>query len=293
MLHQKRLLFVLNPVAGGISKKGIKQQIINFCNSNGSYAEFYETKGGDKDKAYLNSAITNNPPEAVIAIGGDGTVNQVGRALLYTNIPLGIIPGGSANGLSADLDIPNKVQAALEVINRFTTKAIDILSINGHYCFHMSDIGFNARVCHRFASSKLRGKAFYGLSAIWEYLSAKPFTYEVETNYTVVGGKAFMMTITNSNKFGTSIIINPFGNNSDGFFEIGVISPFPKILFLPIMKLLITGEIYKSSYYQVFRCSEARIYNMNKELLHIDGEPVYLSDTLELKIIPKSLHVLI
>ena len=293
MLQQKRLLFVLNPIAGGISKKSIKEQVITFCESNSIVAEFYETEGSHSDKVYLNMAIANNPPDAVIAIGGDGTVNEVGKALLYTKVPLGIIHGGSANGLATDLDIPAKPEEALQVIRKFTAKSIDILSINGHYCFHMSDIGFNARVCHRFAASALRGKAFYGWSALREFASFKPFSFEIETNYTVEAGEAFMMTITNSNKFGTNITINPFGVIDDGFFEIGIILPFPKILFLSIMKLLITGKIYESSYYKVFRCSEARIYNKNKELFHIDGEPVYLSDTLEIRMIPKSLRVLI
>ncbi|HEY8401600.1 MAG TPA: acylglycerol kinase family protein, partial [Cytophagaceae bacterium] len=159
-----KLLFVINPISGGTSKETLEESIYDFCQSHSINPNIYFTTGiTEKDKENLLSIQQQYQPDAIIAVGGDGTINLVAGQLVNTPTPIGILPAGSANGLAKDLDIPENIEEALQVIYRFNIKKIDTLKINDINCFHLSDFGFNARVCHRFADSLWRGK----LSYVW------------------------------------------------------------------------------------------------------------------------------
>lgn len=289
---QRKILFVINPISGGKSKGDLEQAIRAFCNVHAITYKIYCTTGSPEDKNTIKSILEQFDADAIVAGGGDGTVNLVGSILVGTPVPIGILPAGSANGLAKDLGIPEDVEDALSVIARFHSKKIDTLKINQRNCFHLSDFGFNARVCHRFADSFLRGKISYIWFGLQEFFSFTPFPYKIETPISVYEGCAFMMTVTNANKFGTNASINPLGEIDDGFFEISIIKPFPKLASLGILYRLMNNTIYKSPYYKIIRCKKAIIHNKMNESFHIDGEPVELGEKIEVNIVDKGLNVL-
>lgn len=289
---EKKLFFVINPIAGGRDKGDLTKQVKSLCGESTISCQIYETTGKD-DKENISKYFNEVPFDAVVVAGGDGTVHMVGEHLVKSGIPLGILPAGSGNGLAKDLDIPIDIPQALDVVKAFKPKKIDTLKINGIDCFHLSDLGFNARVCHRFAESILRGKISYAWFAFQEYFKYKPFSYLIETPNNIYKGKAFMMAISNATKFGTNASINPLGEIDDGFFEISIIKPFPKILAPHIMVQLFKNRITRSPYYKIIRCKKATIYNLENESFHIDGEPVQLGKKLEVEIVPKGLEILL
>lgn len=290
---QRKLLFVINPNAGGKSrnKADIPQALKEFCKENNYDFHIYLTTGNN-DKEEINKLCSELTPDAVIAGGGDGTVNLVGEVLINSTIPLGIIPLGSANGLAKDLNIPENLSEALNLIKEFTPHAIDCLKVNGFNCFHVSDFGFNARVVRRFSQSILRGKLSYVWYGLLEFFFFEPFFYVIETGHKKMEGSAFMMTVTNANRFGTNANINPTGQIDDGYFEISIIKPFPKIHSFAILYRLFNNSLHKSKYNQVIHCKEAVIYNKEDTSFHIDGEPVQLQEKIAIKIVPKGLKIL-
>lgn len=288
----KKFLFVLNPIAGGRNKQNVPQQILDFCKSSACLYRIYETTG-KKDLEALRQIYDEMKPHAVIAIGGDGTVNLVGNLLVDKPTPLGIIPLGSANGLARDLGIPLSVNEAFDVICSDCPKLIDTLVINNRNCFHLSDFGFNARICHRFAESIMRGKLSYTWYGLQEFFQYKSFPYEIRTAQNVYKGEAFMMIITNANKFGTNISINPLGQIDDGWFEISILKPFPRILGPYIFFHLINNTIYKTPYYKVIRAQKATIINKLHECFHIDGEPMQPTEEISVEIKAKAISVLL
>jgi diacylglycerol kinase (ATP) len=292
-MEHSNLLFVINPHAGGKNKVEITSEIQRCCRGRSLYPHVYETTGKN-DETEIQQLMQQLQPQAIIAVGGDGTVNLVGNLLLNSEVALGIIPAGSANGLAKDLHIPLDFEKALDVVQNFHTKKIDTLKINGRNCFHLSDLGFNARVVHKFAESNFRGKITYFWYALKEFFTYKFFAYKIHSPELKTKGKAFMMVFSNANKFGTNITINPVGVINDGFFEISIIKPFPKI-FAPIILLqLISNTISKSRYFKLFRLRKATISNSWKELIHIDGEPVREnSKKLEVEVMPQSLKVIL
>ncbi|MBJ6117974.1 hypothetical protein JAO76_07225 [Pontibacter sp. BT310] len=287
-----KLLFVINPIAGDIDKTDLEEEITVICEEHGINYTFYKTTG-DKDDEAIKSLIEKNKPDAVFAVGGDGTVSHVGALLIGTNTPLGIIPLGSGNGLSKDLNIPQDTEEALELIHRHVIRNIDTLDINGQPSIHLSDLGFNALVVKRFSDGETRGPGAYAWIAMQEFLSYEPKFYTIETDNERFEGEAFMVTIANANAFGSNANINPTGILNDGRFEICLIERFPKAAALGILYKLYTNSIDESVYTRKLSCRKAVIHNTNHEVMHIDGEPVNFGEEVRVTIKPKSLKVIL
>jgi diacylglycerol kinase (ATP) len=290
----RKLLFVFNPLAGGkhLYKEDVPAMFKKFCLESDFDFFIYQTTGKE-DQESIKKIIQDNNPDAVIAAGGDGTVNLVGEVMVNSNIPMGIIPMGSANGLARDLNIPQDMEEALQVIKRFVSHPIDSLEVNGMNCFHVSDFGFNARIVRRFSKSILRGKISYLWYGLTEFFFFEPFQYIIETGEQKIKGEAFMMTVTNANRFGTNVNINPLGKIDDGYFEISIIKPFSKLKAFKILYRLFHNTIHKSKYNRVIRCKSAVIYNIENTSFHIDGEPAQLQERIEVNIVPKGLCIFV
>ena len=139
----------------------------------------------------------------------------------------------------------------------------------------------------------MRGKISYVWFAFKEFLVNKNFGYKIESPILTYEGEAFMINISNTNKFGTNAAINPLGDREDGYFEISIIKPFPKIFLPKILFQLFNNTIHYSRYYKIIKCKRAIIYNKADESFHIDGEPVTINEKIEVEIFPKGLKVLI
>ncbi|MCJ8166223.1 hypothetical protein MKJ04_15350 [Pontibacter sp. E15-1] len=286
------LLFVINPIAGDIDKEELEEEIVVMCQEHGIKCEIYRTTG-EKDQEMLRAKIKENAYDGVFTAGGDGTVNLVASLLIGTETPLGMIPLGSGNGLSKDLGIPQDSEEALELIHHNIIRSIDTLTLNGHPSIHLSDLGFNALVVQGFCESGTRGPGSYARIALQEYLNYEPKTYRIETDSETYEGKAFMVTIANANAFGSNASINPTGILNDGRFEICLIEPFPKAAGIGIMYKLYTDSIDTSVYSRRLSCKSATIYNLEREIMHIDGEPVDLGEEVKVEMHTKSLKVIL
>ena len=288
----KHLLFVINPIAGDIDKGELQEEIITICNEHEVAYDIYLTTG-EKDKENIKALMAQNQYDGVFTAGGDGTVSIVASLLIGTTVPLGIIPLGSGNGLSKDLDIPQDTEEALELIHRNIIRNIDTITLNGHPSIHLSDLGFNALVVKGFCEGGTRGPGAYARIALQEYLGYESKNYRIETDLETFEGKAFMVTIANANAFGSNANINPNGVLNDGRFEICLIEPFPKAAGIAILYKLYTDSIDTSVYTRRLSCKTATIYNLDQEVMHIDGEPVDLGEKVEVQMHPKSLKVIL
>lgn len=291
-----RLLFVVNPISGGIAKADIVDKIRTFCLQKIYNADFYFTEGTEKDKFEVNRRIWSNTYDAIVAVGGDGTVNLVGKQLIGKKIPLAIVPVGSGNGLSKDLGLPQDPAQALEIISNYNMQRIDTLSVNDAPVLHLADLGFNALIISRFHESEtLRGTSGYAWHLLREYMTyeAARYTIMVE-NEASFGLRAFMVTIANGNAFGSNLRINPYGKLNDGLFELCILEEFPKTTGVNILYQLFDDGITDSSYAHVISCSHARIINVDNADFQIDGETQKHSpDFLDIYVRPESLSVLV
>ncbi|WP_299821582.1 diacylglycerol kinase family protein [uncultured Pontibacter sp.] len=287
-----RLLFVINPIAGDIEKGELEEDIMQRCEAHGIACDIYKTTGNN-DKEAIQAKLDENKYDGAFAVGGDGTVSLLGALLIGTDTPLGIVPLGSGNGLAKDLNIPQDTEDALELIHKHVIRNIDTITLNGVPSIHLSDLGFNALVVKKFCEGETRGPGSYAWIALQEYLSYTPKHYRIETDVENFDGEAFMVTIANANAFGSNANINPNGILNDGRFEICLIEPFPRAASLGILYKLYTDSIDDSVFTRRISCRKATIYNTDKEVVHIDGEPVELDDVINVVMLSKSLKVIL
>ncbi|QJX48567.1 diacylglycerol kinase family lipid kinase [Hymenobacter taeanensis] len=288
------LMFVLNPISGDIDKSELESTIGRYCRERGRHVAFFHTTG-EQDLEILRRKLAQEAYHAVFAAGGDGTVSLVAEALAGGQVPLGIIPLGSGNGLSKDLNIPQDVEQALRLTWDYQVLTMDTIQVGGNFSAHLADLGFNALIVERFDKGEARGPGAYVRIATQEYISYEPEHYHIKTDSEEWEGPAFMLTIANANTFGSNVVINPEGKLNDGQFEICLIDPFPNAAAPGILYNLYTSGFNQSSYTRRLCCSRATITipSQKQVLVQIDGEPMHLPTPIEVEIMPRSLHVLV
>lgn len=239
----------------------------------------------------LTFQAIKNQFDAVIAVGGDGTVNEVGKALIGTDVALGILPFGSGNGFARHRKIPLNPKEAIHYINRFNIKIIDTATLNDEVFLTTSGLGFDAHVGMKFAQDGRRGFFTYSQIAISEFLAYQPEEYHLMIDGQPLKTEAFVVSIANGGQYGNNAWIAPDASMEDGKLNICIIKPFPAHITPDIIFKLFNKSLNASRYYQSFEAEEVRV--INAEQYHIDGEPRKVNrEDLVIKIQPRSLRVI-
>lgn len=288
----KPILFIVNPTSGDSSRRSspdLTDRIEGKMQSLGHVAQVMVTKGKGHAAEITRAAVKNTNWKAIVAVGGDGTVNEVGRNMLHSGIPLGIIPTGSGNGLARHLQIPINFESALHRIIEGSEVVIDSGLLNDFPFFCTSGIGFDAAVSHAFASSSERGLKSYVKYALDTYKEFAPFTVKMGDEAT----KVLMVTFANAGQFGNNAWIAPQASTTDGQLDLCQVSPFPLWYGMVFSTRLFAKTLVPSKYltYRLFK--ELSIQVESPVLAHVDGEPLTLeTERLSIRCIPKSLKVI-
>jgi YegS/Rv2252/BmrU family lipid kinase len=286
-------LFVINPKSGIANTKRLSSVIEEASKFYSFIWEvFYTTGNNDKEK--IAERINTYKPETIVAAGGDGTINLVARLIIKTNIKLGIIPMGSANGFAYNLRIPTNFEQALKIIFNNSAHPVDVLCINkNEYCLHLSDIGTNARIVKRFEKEKSKGIIGYGKQLVKELFAGKThFKYHLKTGNLSKKSKAEVIVIANAKFFGTGAKINPEGNLNDGKFEIVIIKPYPWWAGFQLIFSFFTGNLHKMRYVRIYKTTKATIKLKKPQVFQIDGEILDNVKTIDIEIIKRGLQVI-
>jgi diacylglycerol kinase family enzyme len=213
------------------------------------------------------------------------------KILCGKDIPLLIIPLGSANGMAKELGIANRPEAALDLISNGVTKNIDLLKINGNICIHLGDVGLNASIVKRFEKDPKRGLWTYARHLFKELFLIDAFHFNITVDNKSFKKKAVSVTVANASKYGTGAVINPLGQIDDGKFELVIIKPFPKIHLISITWKMFIGRLQTSEFVDVYTCKEATIQTSKKTTLQIDGEIIGKTKEIVVQILPQSLTI--
>lgn len=289
---KKRILIIINPVSG-ISNKERIRQLLNekLEESNLFYTiEFTEFPGHGTQ---LANEATENGLDAIVVVGGDGSVNEVAKGLVNTNVALGIIPTGSGNGLAHFLHIPFNLSKAINNITAFRIKKIDTFTINGNFGCNLSGVGFDAKVAVEFSKAKRRGFWSYFKIVLQEYINYEPQNYVLEFDGKTIERKALMICFANSNQFGNNAVIAPGASADDGLIDICIISKVP-LIEAPFMgTMLVSRLLNKTHYAEYSKTREVTLKKPSGVPLHIDGEPMETDNKIHLKVNPLSLNVIV
>ena len=289
-MSKKKVVFIANPISGTQSKKRILQ-CVDECIDKSKYdCEVVHTQHAGHAVELAAKAV-DEKADIVVAIGGDGTINEVGRSLIHTDTALGIIPCGSGNGLARHLQIPMDVKGAIDVINEGVIEKVDFGKINDSPFFCTCGVGFDAFVSLKFASSKKRGLLAYLENTLHESLKYKPETYEIETGDGTVKYKAFLIACANASQYGNNAYIAPKASLEDGLMDITVLEPFTVLDIPSLAYQLFNKTIDQNSRIKTFQCKSVHIHRASEGVVHYDGDPMMTGRDIEVEIVPKGIHM--
>ncbi len=230
--------------------------------------------------------------DLVVAVGGDGTVNEAARPLIGTGTPLGIIPVGSGNGLARHLGIPTETDRSINVLNHFSLKTIDTVKANDEVFLSIAGVGFDALVAEKYADQQMRGFFSYAFISITEYFPYRPLTFRLVIDGRELEREALFISFANSNQFGYNTIIAPQAKIDDGLIDVCIVKKFPAWVSPFLAPMLLAKKIDQTPYVEIVRAKEVFLKNKSN-IINLDGEPVKLKENLHIKVIPASLNVVV
>lgn len=290
----KRILAVVNPIAGK-KRKINPEQIVREVLQDSVFVEWlYWSSVEINIGLEVISRLNSGNFDIVMVFGGDGTVNQIGSAMLHRQEALLIIPLGSGNGLARHLKIPMNPKKALMLASSGTIKKIDAAKINNKFYFCSAGVGFDALVAYKFAYAGTRGLKTYIKIVFNEYFSYKPQKYIISTPYEQIKTNAFFISVANANQWGNNVKVAPQANIDDGQLEVTILKPFLWIELPLILLSLFFNRFNRSYKVKAIRSPKVEIYSTKlQNYAHYDGEPLLLGQNISFYCIPKALNVVI
>lgn len=289
---KQRIAYIINPISGTTDKCAVADYIEKTSERHAADSSIYFTQcGGDATEQARHFAREGY--EKVVAVGGDGTVNETARGLLGTGVALGIVPLGSGNGLARHLKIPMNYHRAIDITLHGNIITADHGLLNGHPFFCTAGSGFDAQVGHRFSKAGTRGFATYAQTSLVEYFKYTSQNYKITLDGRVFSRRAFLITFANASQWGYNAYIAPNASLSDGLLDMVIISPFP-IIQAPIMGLRVfTKSIYQSRNIEIFRFKNALVEREKSGYVHIDGEPMRENRLLDVQTVRHALKLIV
>ncbi len=291
MSEKKNILFLINPISG-IGKKGDLPALIDTHLTKHNY-EIRSTEYRKHGEEIAQAEKSNF--DAIIAIGGDGTVNEIAGALAGSSCALGIIPAGSGNGLARHLKIPLNAKTAIDRINNFKAESHDSGYVNDTFFIGTAGFGFDAYIAELFDKYPKRGFLSYAKLIAREYKKYQPLTFEVSINGEIIELDALICAVANSSQFGNGFTISPESKTQDKKMELVLIKKFPFIETMGIGTKFFTQSINKSKYFQSYSFHEKikiKIAANTKVYYHVDGEPFQGANEFLIQIMPQNLFIL-
>ena len=281
-----KLLFVVNPISGGVDKEPFLKEAILICKKYGIDYRIFKTTGKDDEKR-LNDFLQNDKPDKVASVGGDGTTLFTSIALLNSEIPMGIVPLGSANGMATELFVnPDPIEALKGIIMSEVIGNLDLVRVNDkYYSIHIGDVGINAQIVEAYEKDANRGMATYAKYFLEELKNINSFDIKIEANGETIKEKGVMLGICNSRKYGTGVPLNIKGNPMDGKFELVIVKEINTSTLIKAGLSKFNEEFHDSQNGLVISTQKAEISFNNARLLQLDGEVIGKFDKLNVEIL--------
>jgi len=289
----RKVFLVINKFAGHRKKYSTAvYQVVSALQENGCEVEYSYTNHSGHATELALSAV-NKGFELVVAVGGDGTMNEVAQGLFGTSTPMGIIPMGSGNGLARDLGVPVNIKKSARLLVEGSIKQIDVCRFNNQRFLCTSGIGFDAQVADKMAKAPSRGFLRYIQLTIQESIAFKPFRIKMKANDIWIEKPVFLVTFANARQFGNNAFIAPKADISDGLMDVVVVNPFNKI-WLPVFGVgLFLGIIPKLPFVEYHKTKQVELESADTPFFHFDGEPGKLNIPAEISIDAEKLFVVV
>lgn len=287
----KNIAFIVNPISGTKTKNRVIKLIRELLD----LEQFSPTVVATEYAGHATQLAQQFALEgyyAVIAVGGDGTVNEVASGLAGSRTALGIIPNGSGNGFARHLDISTRMNRAIEMLNSSEVIQVDYAMVNDMPFFSTFGVGFDAVVAQDFAETN-RGLKGYVQTIFKDLFQYKPETYHLEGDGIDLTTTAFLINIANASQWGYDAYIAPKASVQDGWLDVAIVTEFPITAAAELALRLFTKNIDENHYINTIRAKELTLTRNTDGPVHIDGTPATLPNKLHIKIVEDGLRALV
>ncbi|HCY43343.1 MAG TPA: lipid kinase [Prolixibacteraceae bacterium] len=268
----RNIFLIINKYAGHGKGDKVVEKIIPFLNNNGCKVEYaFTEKPGHATELSAKASLENFG--LVVAVGGDGTVNEVAQGLIGTKTPMGIIPMGSGNGLARELGISMDISKSVQILLEGKTLEIDVCRINNQRFLCTSGIGFDAQIAEKMSKASSRGFMKYIQLVVKESILFKPLKFKMKIDGKTLEQSVFLITFANASQFGNNAFIAPAASMTDGLIDVVVVKPFNKI-WLPVFGIgLFTKIIPRLPFVDCYKAQQVELEMAETSIFHFDGEP--------------------
>jgi len=271
-LKTGKIFLIINNYAGHQEGAKAVEIVIPWLQKNGCEVEYTFTQyAGHATELALKASLAGF--DLVVAVGGDGTVNEVAQGLIGTQTSMGIVPVGSGNGLARELGISMNMKKSAHTLIEGVNLQIDVCKLNNQRYLCTSGIGFDAQVADQMSKASSRGLQRYIQLVIKESIIYKPINVKMKIDGKLIHQPVFLITFANASQFGNNAYIAPAASMTDGLIDVIVVKPFHKI-WLPILSLtLFTKIIHKLPFVDCYKASKVELEWADTSIFHFDGEP--------------------
>ena len=286
---------IINPISGGARgapAAGRAELAAAVLSSAGERGDIFVTERRGHARELALDAVARGC-RLIVAWGGDGTVNEVGSALIGSPVPLAIVPSGSGNGLARDLGIPKQPDRALARALRAAPRSIDAGEIGGRLFFNLAGVGFDAHVASCFDRDLAEGRGFAGYLRISarELLRYRPARYRIGGGAAARTPTALLITVANGSQFGNGMQIAPGARLDDGRLDLVVFEEASRLRTVGALPRLFSGRAAGARGLSIERIEQATIECDRPMLFHVDGEPADGGTRLDVRVLPSALRV--
>jgi len=286
---KKRILFIINPISGGRNKEAITQLIQTYLNQDFFDYEIIKTEYAGH--AAILAKEFKLEKNIIVAVGGDGTINEIAQELKDSSCCLGIIPQGSGNGLARHLGISINPRKAIEALNVSQEDCIDTAQLNENFFVSIAGIGFDSLIAEMFVHSRHRGFVGYASLSTKEFFKYKEQAYRMIIDGKEIEREAFLIAFANSNQFGYDTKISPLADIQDGFLDVCILKK-PRLDQMPLgFYHLWSSRAHHSRLLEIIKAKEITIIPNKNEYANVDGESIKVGQELKIKINAQSLKV--
>jgi diacylglycerol kinase (ATP) len=288
----KKIVYIVNPISGRGKQQSIEEIVERETDRSViAYSVLVTDRCGQAEE--MSRAAALGGADIVVAVGGDGTVNEVARGIAGTGSALGIVPTGSGNGLARHLRLPLSFREAVRIINKGKLHTIDTATLNGRLFVSLAGVGFDALVAKKFAKSSKRGFVGYARIAIPAYFSYRPKKYTIIADGQEITRKALLITFANSNQFGSNGSIDPIAELDDGLIDVCIVRKIPFFILVFVAPAFFLKQFHKTPYVEIIKAREVFVARKRSRKIHLDGDPWKTERELRVKIQPLSLQVIV
>jgi YegS/Rv2252/BmrU family lipid kinase len=287
----KNIAFIVNPISGTKSKSRLAKLIRESLDLQ-QFAPTVVVTEYAGHATQLAQQFALQDYYAVVAVGGDGTINEVASGLIGSQTALGIVPNGSGNGFARHLDISTRMNRAVEMLNNSEPIQVDYGRVNDKPFFSTCGVGFDAVVAANFSDTD-RGLKGYMQTILKDLFQYKPERYHIEGEGIDLTTTAFLVNFANASQWGYDAYIAPKASVQDGWLDIAVVSEFPMVIAAGLALRLFTKTIDEMVHMNMLRAKELTLTREDEGIMQIDGTPVMMPATLHVKIVEDGLKVLV